>query len=275
MTYTRMLAAGAALLLTGSLSCETIDEAKGLMKDSRAAIKDARAKADRLEAALEELAEAGSESKAKAESAAGGLSKLGASAGGVPASGGEVKQTSETVDVDGDGDTEELMAIDYGETVLWLWQVETTDDSFCGSATTLNFVVTDKPPTKILAFGQWDESCGAVSCPGNPETVDVAQCRCQDASGAEVDCGLSEAPAEGEGEVPTEGEGEGPTEGEGEGPMEGEGEGPMEGEGEGPMEGEGEGEYTCADIELECEDACQDDPDFDLCVDDCLLDAGC
>lgn len=244
----------------------TLDEGHAAATDARATMKNVNAKLDKLDSLLTKLGDAtgGGAGGTKAFAAAAAIANTGAQGGNVPAQGGAPKTSSDSIDVDGDGQADDVTAVDYGETILWLIPVANADESFCGAATTVNWVLTDNSPTTVLSFGQWDSSCGTVACPDAPsDDYDFeGQCGCQDTAGASIACDAFAAPAEGGGQD-AEGGGQG-----------------EEGEesGDGAEGGDEEGELTCDDLVSECETACADaesDDEFDACIDGCLEDEGC
>ena len=310
--------------LGAGLGCETkdkldrtLDEGHAAAKDARVTMKNVNAKLDQLSSVLDKLGDvAGSAAGTKAVAAATAIAKAGPKGGNVAAQGGTPQASNEQVDVDGDGKADDVSTVTYDTTILWLFPVSGADESFCGAASTVSWVLTDKPPTQVLAFGQWDESCGTVACPGNPEEAGYdfeAQCGCQDASGADIACdafdladGADGGDADGGGADDGGGAADGGVDGgevdggaadggvdggEVDGGAQdggaefadeaGDGGGEEFGDEAGDDAGEGggeEGELTCDELAGECEAACadaQDQDEFDLCFDDCMIQVGC
>jgi hypothetical protein len=231
-----------AVLLAALPACKTVDNATQATAGTEQGIREIRADITAMQGALEGMVAASGQDATAADEAGAALSTLGPAAGDLPAPGGSPMSGAQAIDVDGDGDTDDVTAVDDGTVMLWLWPVDGADESVCESDASYNFVVTDNPPTRAVSAGQWDAECGAFACP-LAEGFDAALCRCVDGASHPIDgSGLGAEPA------------------------------PHEGEGE-PADGcDSEAAEDC--IVLNCE-ALDDEAEYEDCQNQCWIAAGC
>jgi hypothetical protein len=116
------------------------------------------------------------------------IAGLGDLAGGIPASGGEVKEADRSADLDDDGKPDAVTAVEYDDQILWLIEASAFEGFACK---TQLYLVTDNPPETILGCGLLAEGCGASACAVEElekDEPDVQNCECQDAEGDSIAC---------------------------------------------------------------------------------------
>jgi hypothetical protein len=179
-----------ALGLLG-LGCDTKRKLDMTLDNANDTITKANMKLDELSELARELKDDLSESvKMTGMQASETIAGLGELAEGIriPASGGEVKGTDESVDLDEDGSADSVTAVEYEGQYLWLVEASTLDAFAC---TTKLYFVTDNPPEEIFAWGMVADGCGASACSPDElekEEPDLESCQCQDAEGTAIEC---------------------------------------------------------------------------------------
>ncbi len=183
----------ASAIFCSSLSaCDTKKKLDNVLDNADDTITNANKRIDELADLAKSLQSDLSEAvKETGNAASKTLSSIGDAAGGIPASGGEVKGAEEAVDLDDDGKPDRVTAVEYEDKMLWLADASTLSSQFSECLPQLYFV-TDKPPENLLSWGIISEQCGgAMACP--PEELeqdepDFDTCTCVDANDQAIDC---------------------------------------------------------------------------------------
>jgi hypothetical protein len=170
----------ASALLCSSLSaCSTKRKLDRVLDNADKALENANKRIDELAELASNLESDLSDAAQQAgDRASETLSRVGRD---VPASGGQPRATEDTADIDDDGQTDRVSAVEYEDQLLWLADASTLEGLACN---TQLYFVSDKPPESLLSWGLYAEECGAMACP--PEELeedepDFDTCNCVDA----------------------------------------------------------------------------------------------